>query len=337
MLYIPNMNPPESDEYDYINFLIATPEVFSCSEAERVQPEAANPPSHDAVTRFLRRLSNDSSLLRNESSMFADSKRGISVSDDSAPDKPYAGKTEPVCHHRSGKHHRSVRGINLLTMLRTDGDAHIPCDYRIYDMPGDGKTENDRFSDMLRIAEARGLRPECVLSDSRYSGLENLRQIRNPGRNRLTRFKSDRLINPDGKGNIDVSSAFISENGTRVHLKGYGFIKVFRIVVKDGDIEYRATGDLETDELRRLQLADFSRTIGEYHRGLRQYCGAERSFVRIAKSQKNHIGLSIRAFLRPEIFSLKTGYSRFEAEMRIIRDAVRAYLKNPLYVLQPTA
>ena len=95
------MNPPKFDEYDYISFLIATPKVFSCTEEERVQPDAENPPSHDAVTRFLRRLSN------------------------------------------------------------------------------------------------------------------------------LTRFKSNRLINPDGKGNIPVSSAAISENGTRVHLRGYGFIKVF--------------------------------------------------------------------------------------------------------------
>jgi hypothetical protein len=331
------MNPPKSDEYDYINFLIATPKVFSCTEAERVQPDAENPPSHDAVTRFLRRLSNDSPFLRNESSGFADLKRGISVSDDSAPDRPYAEKTESVCHHRSGKHHRSVRGINLLAMLRTDGDAHIPCDYRIYDITGDGKTGNDRFSDMLQIAGTRGLRPECVLSDSRYPGSENLKRIGIPGRNRLTRFKPDRLINPDGKGNIPVSSAAVSENGTCVHLKGCGFIRVSRIVVRDGGIEYRATDDLETDELGRLQPADFSRTIGEYHRGLRQYCGAERSFVRNSKSQRNHIGLSVRAFLRPEIFSLKTGYSRFEAEMRIIRDAVRAYLENPLYVLQPTA
>ena len=78
------MNPPKSDEYDYINFLIAAPEVFICTEAERVRPDAENPPSHDAVIRFLSRLSNDSPFLRNESSGFADLKHGISVSDDSA-------------------------------------------------------------------------------------------------------------------------------------------------------------------------------------------------------------------------------------------------------------
>ena len=90
-------------------------------------------------------------------------------------------------------------------------------------------------------------------------------------------------------------------------------------------------------QLRRLQPADFSQTVEEYHRGLRQFCGAERSQVRLAEAQRNHIGLAIRAFLRFEAFNLKTGYSRFEAKMRIIRDAIRAYLANPLYVLAPTA
>ena len=63
----------------------------------------------------------------------------------------------------------------------------------------------------------------------------------------------------------------------------------------------------------------------------------ERSSVRLAEAQKNHIGLSIRAFLRFEVFSLKTGYSWFEAKTRIIRDAVKNYLANPVYVLSPTA
>jgi len=84
-------------------------------------------------------------------------------------------------------------------------------------------------------------------------------------------------------------------------------------------------------------LLIFSWRIEEYHRGLRQFCGAERSQVRLAEAQRNHIGPAIRAFLRFEIAGLKTGISRFEAEMRIIRDAVRAYLADPVYVLCPSA
>jgi len=50
------MNAPRTTEYDYIDFLIATPYSYSCVEAARVQPEAADKPAHDSITRLLHRL-----------------------------------------------------------------------------------------------------------------------------------------------------------------------------------------------------------------------------------------------------------------------------------------
>jgi hypothetical protein len=84
------------------------------------------------------------------------------------------------------------------------------------------------------------------------------------------------------------------------------------------------TGKVQSDATNApCQLADYSRRIEEYHRGLKQFCGAERSQLRLADVQRTHIGLSVQAFPRFEVFSLKTGYSRFEAKTRIIRDAVK--------------
>jgi len=94
---------------------------------------------------------------------------------------------------------------------------------------------------------------------------------------------------------------------------------------------------LDMDELLRLQLSEFARTIENYHRGLKQFYGVEKCQVRASRGQRNHIGLAIRTFLRFEIFNLKTGYSQFEAKNRIIRDAVRTYLANPIYALNPSA
>ena len=44
------MNRPKVDDEAYINFLMATPKVCSATEAARVQPEAVDPPAHDAFT-----------------------------------------------------------------------------------------------------------------------------------------------------------------------------------------------------------------------------------------------------------------------------------------------
>lgn len=331
------MNPAKFDESDYINFLTASPKNYSCCEAEKVHPDQKNGPSHDAINRLLRRMPANAAALREEASQFVTADKGVLIFDDSTLDKPYAQKIELVGHYWSGKHHKSVKGVSLVTMLWSDGDAHIPCDYRIYDKIRDGKTKNDHFSDMLFKAMVRGFNPECILFDNWYASLSNLKQVRSFGWFWLTRLEKSRLVNPDGKGNVPLSSADISETGTRVHLRGFGFIKVFGIAAKDGSTRYWATNDLDMDELRRLRLSEFSWTIEEYHRGLKQFCGVERCQARAAKAQRNHIGLAIRTFLRFEIFNLKHGLSWFEAKTRIIREAVRAYLKNPAYNFSSTA
>lgn len=325
------MNPPKCNEYDYINFLTATPRIYSCTEAERVQPDQEKGPSHDSINRLLHRLPANAASLREESLKFVKRNEGVLVLDDSTLDKPYAQKIGLVTRHWSGKHHRVVKGINLVSLLWTDGDTHIPCDFRIYNKAGDGKTKNDHFSDMLFKTKTAGFNPEYVLFDSWYAGLKNLRVIDRYDWFWLTRLKPNRLINPDNKGNIPLSSANISETGSVVHLKGYGFVKIFGIVNKKGDTEYWATNNLDMDEFERIRLSDYSWTIEEYHRGLKQFCGVERCQCRVAKAQRNHIGLAVRTFLRFEIFSLKSGYSWFEAKTRIIRDAVRAYLADPVY------
>ena len=38
-----------------------------------------------------------------------------------------------MTRHWSGKHHRVVQGINLTSLLWTDGEALIPTDFRLYD------------------------------------------------------------------------------------------------------------------------------------------------------------------------------------------------------------
>ena len=79
--------------------------------------------------------------------------------DDTTLDKPYAKRMELVSRHWSGKHKRVVWGINLLTLLWTDGNALIPCDFRVYDRPLSGLTKNGHFRRMLEVAEGGAFSP----------------------------------------------------------------------------------------------------------------------------------------------------------------------------------
>lgn len=332
------MNPPKCDELDYIHFLIAAQSVYSNTEAARCHPAAdTNGPAHDAYTRLLHRCQSDGDALWQEVRPCVSLTGGILVVDDTTLDKPYARAMELVTHHWSGKHHRVVRGINLITVLWTDGKAHWPCDFRIYDKPHDGLSKNDHFRAMILEAAQRGFQPQLVAFDSWYASLENLKLIRSLGWHWLTRFKANRLVDPEGSGNRPISEVYIPRHGAVVHLKGYGFIKVFKIVAPNGDIEYWATDDLTMNIEQCADYALQTWRIENYHRGVKQFCGIERAQHRSARAQRNHIGLAIRAFIRLESYRLRTGTSWFEAKRAIVREAIRAYLSKPIYVLEPTA
>lgn len=331
------MNPPKCSDDDYINFVIATPRSVSATEAAKVQGDEEQAPAHDAFTRLLHRLEPDAATLWGEARSQVSLSRGILVIDDSTLDKPYARKMELVTRHWSGQHHAVVSGINLITLLWTDGDRHVPVDYRVFDKKKDALTKNDHFQAMLREAHGRGFAPACVGFDSWYSGLENLKLIRPFDWVWLTRLKSNRRVNPDREGLRAVSEVEVGESGRVVWLEGYGLVRVFKIVATDGDVELWATNKVEMGELERIKWAGFSWAIENYHRGLKQFCLIERAQVRSRRAWRNHIGLCLRAFLRLESHCHHRGISWYEAKTSIIREAVRAYVANPRYSLVSTA
>lgn len=240
--------------------------------------------------------------------------------------------------HWSGKQGRVVEGINLITLLWTDGDRCVPIDYRVFDKDRDGKTKNDHFAEMLFEAYQRGFNPEVVCFDSWYASIENLKLIRAYGWYFLTRLKSNRQIRVGNSKLQAVSAAGLcGGDGTLCWLKGFGEIKVFRVRAKNGTSEYWATNQIKMSEPEREKFALAAWRIEMYHRGLKQQCLIERAQCRRLRPVLNHIGLCIRAFLRLESHCYQEKMSSMEAKTEIIREAVRGYLSNPLYCSLPTA
>jgi len=332
------MNPPKCDELDYIQFLIAAQKVFSNTEAAKCHPAPnGDGPAHDAYTRLLHRCQSDGEALWQEVRSCVSLVGGVLVIDDSTLDKFYAQAIELVTRHWSGKHRQVVQGINLISLLWTDGEAHLPCDFRVYDKPHDQLSKNDHFRAMLLTAAARGFQPDLVGFDSWYASLHNLKLIRELQWVWLTQLKANRLVDPAHTGNQPIRDVLIPRHGLTVHLKGYGLIKVFKIAAPNGSIEFWATSDLTMTVERCADEALRLWRIEEYHRGLKQFCGIERAQHRSAMAQRNHIGLAVRAFLRLECHRLRTGVSWFEAKTAIVREAMRTYLAQPLYVQLATA
>lgn len=330
------MNAPRADAEDYIQFLLATPSACSAVEAARVQPASPSAPAHDAFTRLLTRLEPDPATLWAEVAPLLPAD-GVLIVDDTTLDKPYARRMDLVTSHWSGKHKAVVSGINLVTAVWSDGGRLLPIDYRVYHPGGDAKTKNDHFRDMLGAARRRGLSPRCVLFDGWYASLGNLKLVRDLGWVFLTRLKANRLVRVDRGAKRAVADQPIAPGGAVAWVPGYGELKVFRVVAPDGAAEHWATNDPEMTELTRYGLAQESWNVETYHRGLKQHTEVEGCRARLARSQRNHIGLAIRAFVRLEWHRWTTGTTWFEAKHRIVRDAIRRYLAAPTIRLPQAA
>lgn len=316
------VNEPKINAEDYVNFLVASPRNFTCMEAARTQPEGTDA-AHDAYTRLLQRIPENTDILWEEAKKLITFK-GVLVIDDSTLDKPYANKMELVTYQWSGKHHAVVKGINIVSALWTNGRRIVPTDFRVYSKI-DGKTKNDHFIDLLRTAKGRGLKPDYTIFDSWYSSLENLKLIREMGWEWVTRLKENRKVDPGDSGNVSISEVQIPEKGCIVHLRGYGFVKVFRFASSNGDTEYWATSNLKMKVGMCEDLKGKAWKIEEYHRGIKQCCGVENAQLQTANGQKSHILLSIVAFLKLEYERIKRGVSWYEIKSAIIRNAIRLF------------
>ena len=137
--------------------------------------------SHDSINRFLlREQYTPKDLFEAVKGNLILTAGTLSV-DDSVEDKPYRdpSKSAFVDFFWSGKHKRSVKGINLITLYYTDtAGSSYPVNFRLYNKQ-EGKTKNDYFREMVLEVVEWGLKPSWVTGDSWYSSLENLKFLRN--------------------------------------------------------------------------------------------------------------------------------------------------------------
>ena len=123
-------------EMDYINFLVAATCDVSCVKAADCYSDMGMVVSHDKFNRFLTRQSLAPEALWDEVAPFVEKRNGWLILDDTVIDKIYSKHIELTHFQWSGKHHKVVNGIGLVTLVWTDGTNTFPVDYRIYDKEG---------------------------------------------------------------------------------------------------------------------------------------------------------------------------------------------------------
>ena len=280
----------------YISFLISEPDYSSRRHLAEIMGI-----SHGSVDRFLQRENFTPEDLFDQAKLRLDLKGGVVSVDDSILDKPYSRYMALVGHFWSGKHHRIVKGIDLITLYYTDKfENHAPINFRLYDK-AEGKTKNDYFLDMLTEVLGRGVEPAFVTGDSRYSGTKNLKAIKNDDLGIMSALKSNRPVSVEEGGYVQVRTLDIPEDGLEVRSRGFGQVKIFRTLLKNERRHYVVhlpKNDASTDFKKAdfYEIHDKCWKIEQFHRAIKQVCHVEHFQVRTETAIRNHIFAAISGF-----------------------------------------
>jgi DDE superfamily endonuclease len=226
----------------YTAFLLAEPHSSGCVRLAEVASGAF---AHDAANRFLNREAFGGKDLFEEACPLLALEGGALSVDDTVLDKPYSqeGKTELVGYFWSGKHGRAVKGVCLVTLLYTDRNGVcLPVNFRVVDK-AEGKTKNELFREMVEEVLGWGLRPALVSADSWYSGLENLKFLRQKGLGFLIGLEKNRIVSEREHEYVPVEGLELPKSGKVVHLRKFGFVSVFRTLDKNHEVRYYAQYD----------------------------------------------------------------------------------------------
>lgn len=282
--------------------------------------------SHDGISRWLKEKQfSPKDIWQKAKKLIEKENEGILIADDSVLSKTFSKKIELVNYQYSGNEHDVIAGIGLINLIWHDcvEKQSVPVDYRIYDKDTDGKTKNTHFCEMLSLAKKRGLNPLAVVMDAWYSSLKNLKAIRDHGWIWVTALRKNRKVNRD----VSLEELDIPAEGLKVYLRGYGWVTVFKFVAKNGRIDYVSTNneDSTREEVKKIMEARWS--IEVYHRELKQTCGIERCQARTGRAQRNHICLSILAWLDKYRRRIIDKVSFYQQDWNVIKYAISREIK----------
>lgn len=321
----------------YMGFLMSEPKSTTCTRLSEVMGV-----SHDSANRFLLREAYEPKDLFNEAKGLLNLVGGTVSIDDTVLDKPYSHKMDLVGYFWSGKHHRAVKGINLITLYYTDPQGrHLPVNYRVYDK-AENKSKNDYFQEMLAEVLAWGLRPDCVTGDSWYSCEKNLKTVKNNGLGFMFGVENNRTVSTEKGTWVQVQKLDIPEEGLIVWLRDFGQVKVFRTQLKN-QVRHYAVYLPNVDADATFQQSDFQKLHGqhwkieEYHRAIKQVCNIERFQVRTKGAILNHLFASLCSFVHLQLMRITDLISnsyQFKRELytNVVSSFIHSFIPDKHYL-----
>ena len=313
----------------YMGFLMSEPNSANCSRLAEVMEI-----SHDSVNRFLLRETYEPEDLFNEAKSLLNLVGGTLSVDDSVLDKPYSQHMELVGYFWSGKHHRVVKGVNLITLYYTDLQGRsLPVNYRVYDK-AEHKSKNDYFLEMLEQVVNWGLEPGFMTGDSWYSAVSNLKTVKYHRLGFLFAVESNRRVSVEKGRWVQVQQLDIPDEGRMVWLRDFGEVKLFRTRLKDQLRHYVVfLPPTDSDPYSRFGRRAFEKVhdqhwrIEQYHRLIKQVCHIERFQVRGKVPILNHIFAALCSYVHLQRMQFTDLISNaYQWQRELYKDVVASFV-----------
>lgn len=322
----------------YIEYLLSTPINYTCSNLS----DHLENVSHDVVTDFLQNSRfTPRDLWGLVENRIDDSEEAFLLVDDSVQNKKHSHSIETVKLQYSGNEHGLVKGIGLVNLVHTngfDGDFY-PIDYRVYAPEADGKTKNEHFREMfIRANTDKRIKARNIAFDSWYASADNLKLIHRSGWTFFTTLKSNRKVSlskETGYQHLEEieCEADTLRSGQLVRLREVPFwLKLFKLVATNGDIEWVITNNLTEDftRLRAIEATQVRWQVEEFHREFKQLTGSEKCQCRKARSQRNHLACCYSAWVAVKVKAQEMKQTVYQLRNGLFTEYLKSQLRNPV-------
>ena len=315
--------------------------------------------SHDQITRFLSRQElTDKDLWKIVKPHLrrVQSDEAVLILEDTIEEKPYTDESELIAWHFDHTQNRSVKGINLLSVLYLSGDVSLPVAFHLIqktELVTDLKTGKERWQspktknqiarEMIGSVVAKQIPVRYVLADAWFSSAENMLFIKQKAKKDFViPLKSNRNVfvaDPSAKAGkpTKISSLDFGTGGVlTLYLEGVPFaLLVHRQVFTNEDgsesVLYLSSSDLSLSacSLQRLYQSGWSATCGkwagkveEYHKSLKSNAAFAKSPTKRVRTQSNHVFASIVAFVKLEVCRCATRLNHFALKAKLYQAAL---------------
>jgi len=269
------------------------------------------------------------------------SERGYIVFDDTVLDKQHSRRIALVRRQYSGNAHGLIAGIGLVNCVYVNPDTgqFWLIDYRLFAPEADGCTKLDHVAAMLAQLAPRGISYRTVRMDSWYATTALFKWLENNHKFFYCPLKSNRLVDDSGgqhpyqPTSYLVWSAAEVAAGKTVKVKGMpkdSKLKLFRVLVSTHRTDYLVTNELAQTSTAAAEAKSGVRwTIEQLHREAKQLTGLEACQCRLARSQRNHIGLALRVWSRLKSLANSTHKTVYELKAGLLNAYMRRELVCP--------